>query len=331
MSEPTPTPAPPTPGDSLIRWEGGTTPVSRLVRADGNGTEYDLVLWVESGSERVVAVRFARNAPLAEEVAALLRESLERTGAGGRPAELRVTDAELAERLRAEASQLGIAVRVVPECRSWNEVVREFGAFLAARWPGRSYLVGRGVTPECVEGFFGASAAYYRAAPWRVLDEKPIELRLAERPDPLYAVVLGHEHAVHGLTLYLSGASLRQRGAGDHPMRTRGTVAMTFDREDGIPPPMLEERRAHRWPLAGPAAFPLPYRQLTDGTMRDPDAEELSLLTAVLRAVSEFAARHTTLPADGRRIVEAVQLRGIPGDSIARLTFPAEIAEGEAE
>jgi hypothetical protein len=74
-------------------------------------------------------------------------------------------------------------------------------------------------------------------------------------------------------------------------MRSRGTVAVTFDREDAVPPPMLEERRVHRWPLAGPAAFPLPYRQLSDGTMCEPDADELGLLTMSLYALAELASR----------------------------------------
>jgi hypothetical protein len=104
---------------------------------------------------------------------------------------------------------------------------------------------------------------------------------------------------------------------------------VTFDREDGIPPPMIEERRSYRWPLAGPAAFPLPYRQLADGTMCEPDAEELGLLSLALHAVAELAERCPSAPRNGQQIVEAVQVPGASGDSIARLTFPAEPAEND--
>jgi hypothetical protein len=325
---------PATSGSSLVRWEGGSISVAELVHAASEDPGYALVLWVESGSERVVGARFTPHDAVTGVAAELLEEAMRQPGSGlaDRPAEVLVTDEALATELRARFAGPAMRVRLVTEVQSWRAVVKEFGAFLAARWPGRSYLGGRDVTPECVEQFFQAAAVFYRAAPWRVLEESPIELRLAERSEPLYAVVLGHDHQVHGMTLYLSGASLKHHDLNNaHPMRTRGAIALTFDREDGIPPPMLEERRTYRWLLAGPAAFPLPYRRLTDGTMREPDAEELDLLTLALRAVAEFIRRHAVVPGPGERIEEAVQLQGATGDSIARLTFPARLEDAGYE
>jgi hypothetical protein len=335
MSEPPiPSPSslakePPATSGSLVRWEGGSVRVTELVRSSRADPDYDLVLWVESGSERVVGVRFARSGDLEGVAEDLLQEAIRHpmSGAPGRPAEVLVTDEALGASIRQRMALQGIRVRVVEECQTWKAVVREFGAFLAARWPGRSYLAGKGMTPECVGRFFAAAAAFYQSAPWRVLDESPIELHLAGRPGPLYAVVLGQSRPAHGLTLYLSDASFRQRDTTDpHPIRARGMVAVTFDREDGIPPAMLEERRTHRWPLAGPAAFPLPYRRLVSGTMREPEADELEVLSVTLQAVAEFTSRRAASLRDGQRVVEAVQVHGAFGDSIARLTFPAVMA-----
>jgi hypothetical protein len=314
---------------SLVRWEGGSIPVAELVQAAPEELDHHLVLWVESGSERVVGVRFARSEESEGAVESLLEESMTRpaTGSPSRPAEVLVTDAELAETLAARGAELGVGIRLVAECQSWSAVVTEFGAFLAAHWPGRSYLDGASVTPADVERFFHAAAAFYRRAPWDVLEERPVELRLADREEPLYAIALGRDRMVHGLTVYLSEACFRHRPRRDaHPMRARGTVAVTFDREDAVPPPMLEERRAHRWPLAGPAAFPLPYRQLADGTMCEPDAAELGLLAMSLHALAELAVRPRKPGPDGAPSVEAVQVPGPSGDAIARLTFPAPLA-----
>lgn len=315
---------------SLVRWEGGSVPVASLVEAAPDDLGWDLVLWVESGSERVVGVRFARSGSADGVAGALLQEAIERpvTGAPQRPAEVLVADAALAAGLRDDAALAGIRVRAVPECSSWQAVVTEFGAFLAAHWPGRRYLAADDVQPADVERFFSAAAAFYRRAPWEALEDAPVELRLAERSDPLFALVLGRDRMVHGLILYLSEASFLQSDTEKpHPMRARGTVAVTFDREDSVPPPMLEERRMHRWPLAGPAAFPLPYRQLADGTMREPDATELDLLTRALHAIAVLTDRHGTRLRNGKRVVEAVQVPGADGDSIARLTVPADIGE----
>jgi hypothetical protein len=319
-----------TSGTSLIRWEGGSISVSHLVQTAAAEPEYELVLWVESGSERVVGVRFARSGALEEVAEDLLEEAIRRpmSGPPGPPSEVLVTDEALAASLRERMTSRGIRVRCVAECQTWNSVVGEFGAFLAARWPGRSYLSGRHTTLDGVARFFKAAATFYESAPWRVLDESPIELHLAARRGPLYAVVLGRSRPSHGLTVYLSDAPLRNHGGHDaHPMRARGMVAVTFDREDGVPPPMLEERRSNRWPLAGPAAFPVPYRRLADGTMREPDAAELELLSLALQAVAGFATRYPRSVPEGERIIEAVQVQGASSDSIARLTFPADIGE----
>lgn len=339
MPEPPPTPdRPPSPAEpltprgSLIRWEGGVVPVAELVQAAPDDLGYRLVLWVESGSERVVGVRFARGGTDAEVTEQLLHEAMRRpaTGAPSRPAEVLVTDAALAEALRPPLAPLGIPVRRVPECQSWRAVMSEFGAFLAAHWPGRSYFDGESITAADVERFFRAAAGFYRRAPWEVLRELPVELRLAGRPEPLYATALGRDRMVHGLTLFLSEAAFRHRAGHDpHPMRAPGTVAVTFDREDSIPPPMLEERRAHRWPLAGPAAFPLPYRQLADGTMREPDVQELNLLAVALYALTELVERHAAPLAGDRSVVEAVQVPAAAGHAIARVTFPAPLADDE--
>jgi hypothetical protein len=318
---------PPPAGPSLVRWEGGHIPVAALMHPPLADPDYELALWVESGSERVLGARFVPRGTGAEAAAELVRETVERSVdiPAGTPSELLVTDAALAGEIRGRLTRDGVRVRVVEACQSWEVVVREFGAFLAAHWPGRSYLSGREVTPECIDGFFRAASAFYRQAPWKVLGETPIEVRLADRAEPLYAVVLGSERSLQGLTLYLSE---RPQPASDgvdaHPVRTEDTVAITFDREDSIPPLMLEERRAHRWALAGPAAFPLPYRRLADGTMREPDAEEFALLTVALRAVAEFAERRSRPSRSGRSEVEAVPVPGTAGGSIVRLTLPAD-------
>lgn len=317
-----------------ICWEGGGISVGRLLHRSGERPEHELVLWVEAETERVLAARFVAPAELPAAAVALLRQAMEQplTGPPRRPAEVRVREAALAAALREGVGGLGVRVAVADECPAWSAVVREFGAFLAAHWPGRSYFAGEDVTPRLLERFFEAAASFYRRAPWQVLDEEPIELRVAEHDEPLYAVVLGRGRLVHGLTLYYSGAALADHVPPDaHPVRTRDTVAVTFDREDTTPPPMLAERRAHRWPLAGPAAIPLPYRRLADGTMCEPSAADLELLTLALRVVAEFSARCAAAPAR-RPIVEAVQVPDGTGGSIARLTFPAQLpADGGAE
>jgi hypothetical protein len=317
----------------LPRWEVGSTPVESMVQQADGEAGFQLVMWVESGTRRVLAARFVRPSQLRSAAADLLDEARlsPRQGDPRHPGLIVVRDESLIAPLRVRAEQLGIQVSLAERLPDWDRVVGEFGAFLAAHWPGRSYLAGRGVTPARVGFLFDAAAAYYAAAPWRELREVPLELRLAERRRPFYLVVLGQQRMVQGIALHLSRSSARRATVqGAHPGFAGDAIALTFEREDSVPPPMREERRMHRWPLAGPAAFPLPYRRLASGVMREPSALELSYLTLALQAVTEVAARTSGVDPSLTR-VETVQLQSGLGDSIARLIIPAPFVAGGSE
>jgi hypothetical protein len=319
--------------DRLTRWEVGSAPVEAMVHQPGREAGFQLVMWVESGSRHVLAARFVRQGEIRSAAAELLDEATQspRQGHPRRPGRIIVRDEALLVPLQARAERLGIEVSLADELPDWDRVIGEFGAFLAAHWPGRSYVAGRGVTPASIGYLFDAAGAFYTAAPWRELPEIPLELRLAERSRPFYLVVLGHDHEVQGLALHMTRRSAaRATGPGAHPGFAGDAIAMTFEREDSVPPRMRDERRAHRWPLAGPAAFPLPYRRLPSGAMREPSALELTYLTLGLQAVTELVTRDGGSGGLESR-VETVQLHSGLGDSIARLVIPAPFVSSAEE
>jgi hypothetical protein len=315
-----------------LRWEIGSIPVESMIQRTSDHAGFELVVWVEAVTRRVLAARFIRPTQRPHVVAELLSEAMftPRQGEPRRPAELRSRDPSIVDALRSCAEPLGIRVTLTDRLAEWDSLVGEFGAFLAAHWPGRSYLTGRGVTPRSVGFLFEAAAAFYAAAPWRELPEVPIELHLTERRQPFFLVVLGHERPVQGLALHLTRASAeRSMGESTHPGYVGDAIALTFEREDSVPPPMRDEWRKHRWPLAGPAAFPLPYRRLRSGTMREPSAPDLAYMTLALQAIAELGKRAGGVNVTERR-VETVQLHGAMGDSIARLVIPASFVSTDA-
>jgi hypothetical protein len=330
MTEPPPRARPATETDlPPRRWEVGSIPVDTMIHRATEQAAFELVVWVEMGTRRVLAARFIRPSQRSHVIPELLLEAIRtpRQGDPRRPAEVRLRDASLAEPLRECAEPLGIRVTVAEELRDWDSLVGEFGAFLAAHWPGRSYFAGRGVTAHTVGCLFESAAAFYAAAPWRELSETPIELRLPDRRRPFFLVVLGHERPVQGLALHLTRASAeRSGGPPAHPGYVGDAISLTFEREDSVPHPMRDEWRKHRWPLAGPAAFPLPYRRLRLGEMREPSASDLVYLTLALQAVTELATRPGGLRIGAHR-VETVQLRGPLGDAIARVLIPAPFVQ----
>jgi hypothetical protein len=298
--------------------------VESMIQRKGDQAGFELIVWVEAVTRRVLAARFVRPSQRPHVISELFAEAMRtpRQGEPRRPSEVRFRDPTLLDPLRACAEPLGIRVALSEQLEDWDGLVGEFGAFLAAHWPGRSYLGGRGVTPASVAFLFEAAAGFYAAAPWRTLPEVPIELHLAERRQPFFLVVMGHDRPVQGLTLHLSRASAERTTDRSHPGYVGDTIALTFEREDSVPPPMRDEWRQYRWPLAGPAAFPLPYRRMRSGAMREPSAPDLVYLTLALQAVAELRNRTGGLRISERH-VETVQLHGALGDSIARLIIPA--------
>ena len=111
-----------------------------------------------------------------------------------------------------------------------------------------------------------AAAAYYRAAPWTLIDDRlRITLSTANR-STWSLIVLGSGGQVTGLVMFEddTDAALLVGDPGDldddsSPFdRLRaGIVQLDFDPEANLPPLMRREFRRARWPVAGPRAWPL--------------------------------------------------------------------------
>lgn len=178
--------------------------------------------------------------------------------------------------------------------------------------------------------FFRAAAEFYRAAPWRILGEAPVGLRLLGREGPVYAVVMGSAELEYGLALYFSAEDLAQILAEE--VLVPDALALTFGQERAASPSLRAERKRRRWPLAGPAAFPFAIRTAPPDSYRDPDTEELALLTAALDAVRELCARHGAEINAQRRVEDELRVPGAgQGPVSVRVEWPAMPPGGVAE
>ncbi len=155
-----------------------------------------------------------------------------------------------------------------------------------------------GMTPERVGGFYRAAAEFYRRAPWKTLGyEEAIEVRCDRfESGPWYAVIMGQSGLTIGVALYEDLDLLRKLWAGtlSDEQNARQTVALTvtFDPETQVPTADLLATREHGWEVAGPEAYPTPFRKERGMTMRAPLAWELELLEGCLRALPEFVTQH---------------------------------------
>jgi tetratricopeptide (TPR) repeat protein len=175
-------------------------------------------------------------------------------------------------------------------------IYKELGDHLAGRELPAALLDVPGVKPEQVHGFFEAAAGFYRRAPWRqVRGDLPIRVGSSKyQSGPWYAVVMGQSGMTIGLALYEDLEALREVLAGrfsteEGTRRTSG-LSVLFGEEFEMPIHDLEAAEEHRWPIAGPEAYPHAMRINPGRVIRPPLAWELELLEGCLKAIPEFIA-----------------------------------------
>lgn len=326
------------PGDRLT-WEGGALPLSGLLEdlPDGTpapeGTVPWLFLWVERETRLVVGVAATAGEDVPGELAELLVNAMRAPMAGPprRPGEVVVGDPAVARVVRERLRGTGVEVRA-GELEVWQgaaEMALEGLAEMADELTAPDLTGGEGMA-EMGAAFFRAAAEFYRAAPWRVLEDEPIALRLPGRSDPVYATVMGSGGMEYGLALHFSADELARVYGG--AALVPDALAVTFDHEREVPPPLRAERKRRRWPLAGPAAFPFPMRTAPPGSMRDPDAGELALLTAALDAVREFSTRFGAEIRRQRALNEEIRVPGAGPEPVAvGIEWPVRLPQTGAE
>jgi hypothetical protein len=220
--------------------------------------------------------------------------------------------AELAPRLAAR----GIGVAAVSELPGAAEAARGLHDQFSGGPPGALLLshpdtwAGWGLPRELVAELFSASAAYHRAAPWRVVPDDRILRTEVPGGRTWWIMVLGNAGEQFGISLFENAGDIEQLFADSDPMspfaRSEGVmVSITFDRGGDVPRPTRQEIREARWEIAGPAAYPqlmvlnTPGGGITQGQVRD--------LISCLRAVPRFVEQHRQILEDDR--LQAAPLR----------------------
>lgn len=218
---------------------------------------------------------------------------------GALPGTVAVSRGELVAVLQAALRSMGLqAVEVrqepsLPACEAALQSMAE-AMGLDLQWADRYWAQLAEAYPD-VPGLMRDSAAYYRAAPWRLLDSSQV---LVARLQPeggrgsgvvRYLSVLGAAGDTFGLVVVhtLTGVEALLSGKVSAARRVAST-AVTFDELDDAGP-ALRARLCRRYEVAGPAAFPFFMRTPTTRPERLPSPKELDELRASLQAVTTWA------------------------------------------
>ena len=219
----------------------------------------------------VVHAQMVGNAPaepaeLAPIVVATIADAMQLSGR--RPARVHVRHESVARELAPLLDAHGISVAASPNLPSAEDASRSMRERMAGGHPDAPLASqpetwgAWGLEPRQLARLFAASAAYYRAAPWKgVADDHPIHATLASGAE-WTAVLLGNAGEEFGLALYRDLADLEALYRADNPRSAFGQVrdamiSITFGAKDDLPPRMRREIHDAGWEVAGPGAYPL--------------------------------------------------------------------------
>lgn len=314
-----------------VIWEADVINVAALIGKEAPelpGPLVVLALEVESGAV-VCSEELADATPAS--FAQILVNAMKRpdTGRPRRPRHIVVRDEQHAAALGAIVPH-GSTVSAQPQLPHLDEmkqhVAREITKLSSFR---RTYMEIAERRPEIAAAFFHAAAAFYASAPWDLLDdETPVALELEGAEGPLYVVVLGGAGVTHGLALYANAAALNAAFEdGDEPETAIGeTVAVTYVAETDVGEEASEERRRHRWRLAGPAAYPLLMCTDEHGELSEPELADLERVTFALSAIERLVREDSATIARREVLSREFQFDGPSGTTRSvRVAFPAEL------
>jgi hypothetical protein len=269
----------------------------------GEGEPYrpSVLLWMGPDGA-IVGTHMARPHEILESAAASLRSAIEQPmhGEPHAPDRIRVASDHLAKAARVGHPSIDFVVAPTPEL---DDVVSSMQTYFGeTNEEPPSYLeLGAGPrgepNPEAVADFFDAAAALYRAQPWNVVpadvgwialtvESHGIEdgvIMIVGQAGESYGIVLFDD--AEGVYQYMAASEAFERG--EEPELPRHSM-LSFDLAEELQPNLVDEVKAHRWKIAGPAAYPWLAHVDEDRVSRPPSARELSLISAICRALAKL-------------------------------------------
>ncbi len=153
------------------------------------------------------------------------------------------------------------------------------------------------VTLPLMGHLYELAADFYRAAPWRWLnDNHPLEIRYPPDTSPRYVVVMGSGGEVFGLAVYdtLADLQLMYRSDLSHQQTTRmaswlvlffeEAIAMSFDDLDAL--------AKYDWPVAAEDAYPVFGRTAPANEIVQPTKADVFWFEGALASILAFLSQH---------------------------------------
>lgn len=321
-------------------WQATVRPAPTWIAEKGRPKYRPFVaLVVDSESAVVCAITVQEQRPTASAFLSLLANAMTRPliGSGGRyrPTRIVLDDRALADELAAPLAEIGIRCDYAASLPVIDEALRELAAHLNGDDDRPSIVATPGVTLPLLADFYEAAAHFYRAAPWRWVDNlSVIEIRYPADSDTVrYGVIMGFGGQEFGLAIYPTAQMVRQQYQDLAPaeiMRHVRAIALSYNEPDVLSFADLDAIEAHDWAVAGPKAYPLALKTVPPGDLKPLTTAELALLAAALRTLPDFVLQsHQTTAATLAAAEATYALTNVHANQQIAYLFPARIPELE--
>ena len=295
-----------------------------------------LILVLEADTDRIRQTNMQDDRPGVEIVLKTLGAAMTNPTIGGgkrvRPARILLDDPVLARAVTPYLAEIGVRCEAQAGSALITAALRNMDAHMNRRPPQPGLLSVKGATQPLVAELFAAAAEYHAKAPWRWLDNlSPLAIHYPADGPARYAVLLGNGGEEFGVALYSSLDDLSfQYTTADHEQifKKISSLSLTYDEPMALSFDDLDAIEALGWPIAGANAYPLVMKVTPPVRIGLPNAAEIALLAAVLRAIPPLVAEalHADrgLPAATER---AYPLPNVHAGQQIKLAYPVDLVD----
>jgi len=285
-------------------WVGGRV-LSPFYVTEDDPFRPEMILWLEMPEELILYGTMIDPAGPAVSLSEALAEAMESplVGPPRRPSRIRVADRRLAAEIAGAARGIEIVVAPTPEIDGVLQGMAE--SFSDEEGEELSYFEGGRVSPESVEGLFGAAGVLFRVTPWTVAaDMQVLRLDIPQLGvEGACVSIIGALGESVGLLIFPSFvAHERFLEAAESFDASRGLIDMgtpilslNFERGADLPAGMRREVARHGWPVAGPDAYPWVQNRDRDGVLGPLTERDVLIVSACANSLAAFFGKHRRL------------------------------------
>lgn len=297
------------------------------------------ILVMDADTDLVRRNAIQEDRPAADDVLSQLLDAMLKPMLGSgrryRPSRILLDDRDMVQALAPRLAKISVGCDYQAALPLINGALKSMEAHMNRGEVQQSLVEVPGMTLPLLEELYAAAAAFFRAAPWRWMDNfAAVELRYPADAPARYAVIMGFGGEEFGLVIWQTLDDLRLQFSGLEPPELFEKItssSLTFDDPTILAFEDLDAIEEQGWEIAGSRAYPLMIKVVPPGNINPPGSAEIAMFAAALRTLPDFVTDHLHANRGTSRAADATfPLPNIHGGQQITLRYPVDLPELEA-